>query len=646
MCGIFGSITPSGLSCDTASLAEKLCKLLHHRGPDDRGWAAFSRSGTLLATEQEQTRLGDEKTAVLLGQTRLSIIDLSSMGHQPMHSEDGRYTLVYNGEIYNYLELRKVLEAQGVRFRSNSDTEVLLYSLIHKGSRCLTEFTGMFAFAFYDAHEQTVLLARDFFGIKPLYYCLDGSALSFASEIPAMLQFPGVEPKLAPQQVYNYLCFGKYDKGGDTFFQNIRQLPPGHLLRYNITSGIASEECYWRPDLEKRSTLSFSDAAECLRELFLDSVKLHLRSDVPLGVALSGGIDSSATTCAVRYLQPETDLHTFSFIAEGSPLSEEPWAKLVANHTRATRHTVSVQPHELVRDLDHMLMALGEPFGSTSIYAQYRVFQLARDNGIKVTLDGQGADELLAGYMGYPGQRIASLLLHGDVLGAWRFFRAKSAWPGVSGANILRLTVREFTPEALLPVALRLVGKNTLPEWLDITAFRDSKTRFTVLDDRKVIYPSRDRVRQTLAAQLTWEGLPQLLRHGDRNAMAFSIESRVPFLTKDLAEFCLSLPEEYLIDMNGRTKSVFREAMRGIVPDATLDRRDKIGFETPEKEWFAAITPWIEETLDGTTSIPYLNLDAARDEWRAVRQNQRPFDRRIWRWLNYTRWARLLEVKA
>ena len=642
MCGIFGWIPPSPRQfAELPDVVARQFAALAHRGPDDRGWAAFGADGARVNEAGEAGRVW----SLLLGQTRLAIIDLSAAGHQPMLSADGRYALVYNGEIYNYLELRAELEQAGMRFRGHTDSEVLLEALIRWGKQALPRLNGMFAFALYDVREQSVFFARDAFGIKPLYYHQGAAGLAFASELPALLEFPDVPRRLAPQQVYNYLCFGRYDRGGETFFRNIRQLPPGHCMRVGIGGLAAEPECWWKPDLDRRSGLSFVDAAACLRELFLDSVRLHLRSDVPLGVALSGGIDSSAVTCAVRHLEPETELHTFSFIARGSALSEEHWAEMVAAHTRAIRHTVTVAPEELVRDLDAMIRHQGEPFVSTSIYAQYRVFQLAREAGIKVTLDGQGADELLAGYQGYPGQRLASLIGRGDLAGAARFLRAKSAWPDCSGLDIALRGLREFTPDWLVPLGLKIVGRNPAPDWLDVAQLRALGVALRLPDERQARYPHADKVRQILAYQLTWDGLPQLLRHGDRNAMAASVESRVPFLTRSMAEFCLSLPEEYLIDMNGRSKSVFREAMRGIVPDPILDRRDKIGFATPEADWLRALAPWVETTLGTAENIPYLNLDAARREWQAMRAGK-AVDWRVWRWLNYVRWVQMFKVEA
>jgi asparagine synthase (glutamine-hydrolysing) len=648
MCGIFGWIISSERSIDyIEALSADLILNLSHRGPDDNGWAIFSPDGHLISTNQ-LSKTNNYKNSLLIGQTRLSIIDLSITGHQPMFSPDKRYSLIYNGEIYNYRELKGLLKDEGVQFVGNSDTEVLLHALIRWGQDCLSRLTGMFAFAFYDAAEHSLFLARDCFGIKPLYWHNGPEGFAFASDVPALLRFPGVSRRLSPQTVYDYLCFGQYGKGGASFFQDIFQLPPAHCLTVNTqTKAVSEPKAYWRPDLSVRSPLSFSDAAECLRAIFLDSVRLHLRSDVPLGVALSGGIDSSAVACALRHLDKDAEIHTFSFIAKNSPVSEESWAALAASHVGAVRHTVEVAPQELVEDLDEMILRQGEPFGSTSIYAQYRVFRLARDCGVKVTLDGQGADELLAGYFGYPGPRLASLLLRGNFIKAWRFLRAKSAWPGVSVRETLKRAAREFTPQWLVPLALRLAGRDPAPAWLDVEALKEAGASVGLHDDKQRLFPGgRDKVRQTLAYALTWDGLQSLLRHGDRNSMAFSVESRVPFLTRHMADFCLSLPEDYLIDMNGRTKSVFRQAMRSIVPDAILDRRDKIGFATPEREWLSVLTHWVETVLANSSNIPFLRHEATKIEWIAICDGKKEFDWRVWRWINYIRWVQLLQINS
>lgn len=644
MCGIFGWIpTPECAASDLRPVIDTLLSLLRHRGPDDRGYAVFPAAPE-APPSGEMSRLPDS-FRLLLGQTRLSILDLSPAGHQPMSTPDGRFTLVYNGEVYNYLELGEELQREGVRFCSRCDTEVVLWALIRWGRKALQRFTGMFALALYDAHENRLLCARDCFGIKPLFWRQGGLGFQFASELPALLAFPGAGATLAPLQAYRYLRFGQVASGEDTFLQDVRQLPPAHTLELDLAApGQCRISAYWQPETQERGCRSFAAAAEELRDLFLASVRMHLRADVPLGVALSGGIDSSAVACAVRHLEPDAELHTFSFVAREAAVSEEHWAQQAAARTGAVRHMVSVEPDELLRDLDTLIAVQGEPFGSTSIYAQYRVFQLAREHGVTVTLEGQGADELLAGYYGYPGERLASLLLAGRFGGAAQFLGAVCRWPGRERGVIVRSALRELLPDKLKGVVFGLGGRNAPPAWLDSAALRERNIPLAPSDDKLQHFPGRRRVAQTLAWQLTREKIPVLLRYSDRNAMAHSVESRVPFLTRELAEFCLSLPESYLIDMEGRSKSVFREAMRGLVPTTILERRDKVGFATPERAWLECLGPWIDEQLARCGTAALLNLAAARQEWAQVREGKAPFDWRIWRWINYIRWLEIFRV--
>ncbi len=643
MCGIFGWIPADGAATRQADvLVRRLIEALKHRGPNDDGAIAYDRAGNC---HREPGAFSGIPLALLLGQTRLSIIDLSSAGHQPMSSADGRYTIVFNGEIYNYIELREELCREGAVFATHTDTEVLLQWVIRNGKDGLGRLTGMFAFAVYDRQERTLFCARDPFGIKPFFYTQNCDGFCFASELPALFQFPSVRRRVSPQAAYVYLQYGLYDIGDATFLQDVYHLPAGHCLtlRLDAIHG-AQAECYWRPAVEKTSEDSFADAAARVREIFLENIRLHLRSDVPLGIALSGGIDSSAVACAVRHLEPEAEIHTFSFVARGSDVSEEEWIDKVAAHARVIPHKVFLEPGEMLRDLDDMVRNQGEPFGSTSIYAQRRVFQLARECGVAVTLDGQGADELFGGYQGYPGQRLATMVLRGDFAGAFRFLKSTGAWPGRSVKESLIRLVRELTPDALVGLGQRVCGRNPLPDWLDGARLREEKVCLRLGSRRDQMYRCPERLRRTLAYQLTWEGLPLLLRHADRNSMAFSIESRVPFLTRELAEYSLSLPEEYLVDRGGCTKAVFRAAMRGIVPDEVLDRRDKIGFATPEKQWMELLAGWIDDTLSHVEEAPYLHLPALRREWGRIQAGERPFDFRVWRWLNYLRWVDVFQI--
>jgi asparagine synthase (glutamine-hydrolysing) len=634
MCGFAGWFTNQGERVDT-SLLERLGACLHHRGPDDRGLHVSDQASP------GNTLVGTACQAALV-HNRLSIIDLSECGHQPMYSDGGRYGIIFNGEIFNYRELRAELQALGHSFRSGSDTEVLLRSYQQWGAACLERLVGMFAFAVLDTATERLFLARDFFGIKPLYYCRWRGGIAFASEIKALLSLPGVERVANPQRIYDYLRFGLTDHGDETMFEGIRQLPAAHYLELRSGVGVPEPVRYWRLEPEVRE-ISFRSAADEVREHFLDNLRLHLRSDVPVGAALSGGIDSSAIVAGMRYLEPDLDLHVFSYVADDPRLSEERWVDLVGHATRARVHKVRARPEEMVRDLDSLIRTQDEPFGTTSIYAQFRVFRLAHETGIKVMLDGQGADELLGGYRPFLAARAASLIRQGRWAELLRFVRTGSRALGHNELSMLHYLAGMLLPDGAQEAVRKLTGAGAAPRWLRGGWFRERGVRIGSMG----YIAGREVLRGQLLRQIQETSLPMLLRYEDRNSMAWSVESRVPFLTPGLAELILSLPEQHIITPNGTSKAVFRAAMRGIVPDAVLDRTDKIGFATPEATWMAAVTPHVEAALESETAAHCgaLNLPRVRQEWEAIRAGRRPYDYRVWRWLNLVRWAELLEVE-
>ncbi len=623
MCGILGGVWRGDSPHVEAALGHA-ARALRFRGPDDSG--------------QEFVSLGT--ATVALAHTRLSIIDLTSGGHQPMQSADRVFSIVFNGEIYNYRELREELKLLGHRFASSSDTEVLLAAWRQWGRDCLLRLVGMFAFVVLDRKQGTITCVRDAFGIKPFFYTLEGGNFLFASEIPAIKELKQVKVELDWQRAYDYLVHGDYDSGPRTFLDGVFHLQPGHVLELEIASGRLSDPVrWWQPRIAERRDIEFAEAAEQLRARFLDSIRLHLRSDVPLGAALSGGIDSSAVVCAMRHVAPDAPINTFSYVARGSAVSEEGWVDRINQHVGAVPHKVVVSADELAADLDDMIQAQGEPFGSTSIYAQYRVFRLAKEHGVTVTLDGQGADEMLAGYNGYPGQRIRSLLEQGSYADAWHFLDEWARWPGRSRLAGAKRAVAELTQGTRLNNFLRrLNGMHTLPAWMNAAPLEDRGIVRRHPQTSSTPGESCRRLVAELARSLTQRGLPALLRHGDRNSMRFSVESRVPFLTRELAEFLLSLPEAYLISPRGETKHVFRAAMRGIVPDEILDRRDKIGFETPEKEWLLGMGDTVRDWLRAELNLPFFNQSEVLNEFDLIAAGKKPFSWQVWRWINFSRW--------
>ena len=616
--------------------------LLRHRGPDDQG-VLLSDGKCVIVGRDLPTREWTGE-AVFLHQ-RLSILDLSEAGWQPMASEDGRYYIIFNGEIYNFVELRRELEGLGFTFRSRSDTEVLLAAYLQWGAKVLSRLVGMFAFAVFDSVARRLFLARDPFGIKPLYYVCGPVTFAFASEIKALLALEWVPRTANPGRVYDYLRFGVTDHGSETMLAAISCLPAAHFLEISVAQPERVRPIrYWDIDLENRSVLSMEGAAEQLRALFLESMRFHLRSDVPLGAALSGGVDSSAIVMAMREVGGAgLDLKTFTFVPNDPLLSEKSFVAEIADRAGTEAHYVTPDAGDIVDDIESVIVAQDEPFTSTSIYAQYRVFRLAHKAGIKVMLDGQGADELLGGYRHYLGPRLGSLLRQGRLRAAVGFLARAGRLPGGSKRAILMGAGAGFLPGALHGQMRRLVGKDLLPSWLS----RDwVETHRIAGEPLNYTVRGKETLRRTLYRSLTGVGLPALLRYEDRNSMAFSIESRVPFLTSTIANFLLSLPEEYLIDERGVSKRVFRDAMRGLVPDLVLDRRDKIGFATPEREWLLALGPWVDAALsiEALSGVPALDGKAVRGQWREIAEGRRRFDSRVWRWCNLIVWSRKMRI--
>lgn len=621
MCGIAGAFRP-GPAGDPAPMAAALAAMAK-RGPNDSG------------TELLSTPAGD----LLLGHTRLSVIDLTAGGHQPMYSPDGRLALIFNGEIYNYRELRAELQAQGVAFRSQSDTEVLLQAWTRWGEDCLPRLVGMFAFALFDRGTGTLTCVRDPFGIKPFFYGWDrAEGFVFASELPAVKALSGGRVALNLQRAYDYLVHGDYDTTEQSFLQGVLHLMPGHLLRVRVGEEPSAPVRWWQPRVAPVQKLSFDDAAQALREKILESVRLHLRSDVAIGAALSGGLDSSTIVCAMRAVEPDLPIHTFSYVARGSAVSEEAWVDRINAHVGAIGHKVEVAPADLARDIEDMIVAQGEPFGSTSIYAQYRVFQLAREHGVTVTLDGQGADELLAGYSGYPGKRARSLMDEGRYGAAWSFLRGWSQWPDRVFKEGVKAAIAETVEGPLYDLLRKANGSRLAPAWLDGAALQEQGVTMRFPRQRSPYDQRGRRLVSELAHSISRRGLPSLLRHGDRNSMRFSVESRVPFLTPGLADFLLTLPEDYLISSTGETKRILRAAMRGIVPDEVLDRRDKIGFSTPEQAWLREIAPQVRGWIGTDVGLRFLRRDAMLAEFDDVIAGRKPFSWQVWRWINFTRW--------
>ncbi len=608
---------------------------LQHRGPDDHGWLTYS--GKQL--RKGKGKPPDEPTEVMLLHRRLSILDLSEGGHQPMTSRDGRYHIVFNGEIYNYVELRNELKGAGLTFHTESDTEVLLAAFDHWGAGCLQRLVGMFAFVILDSEARKLFLARDFFGIKPLYYSKTPSRLAFASEIKVLLELPDIARHVNPQGVFHYMRSGLTDFNEETLFREVHQLPPAHYLEVSLDENRQLQPIsYWAIDIDDTEDLTFEEAALQLRQLFLESIELHMRSHVTVGASLSGGMDSSAITMAMHHLAPEGQaLHTFSYITDDRATSDERWIDLVSSATSATVHKIRSTPDGFARDMDEFIVAQDEPVGGPSVYAQYLVYRCAKQAGVKVVMDGQGADEIFAGYNEFLVTRFLSLCRNLRFPEALRFYR------------------HALDHQPNLGKSMRRIGTRMLPRWLQGRVRRDTDVLNRAWFEQRDI--ATERPPWAVAAAYTTRTLlhelmsrtqnPMQLRYGDRNAMAFGVENRVPFLTPQLVEFIFRLPEEHLIGADGARKNVLRAALRGIVPDAVLDRKDKLGFQKPHRSSMIGLRPYVEQVLvnDVANQVSALNLDKVQEQWAEVLSEKSPFDYRAWRWINLIRWAELTNAR-
>ena len=633
MCGLAAFVAVPGARI-SPDLAPQFDRDLRHRGPDASGIGNYARDGTAVAAD---------KAEVVLVHRRLAIIDLDHRSEQPMSTADGRYSIIFNGEIYNYIELRDELARLGHGFRTRSDTEVLLAAFAQWGAAALARLAGMFALVIFDRKRSELFLARDPFGIKPLYWARGGDGIAFASEIGPLLRFAGVGRRANNSRVFQYLATGQTDAGEETLFAGVRSLPAGCCATISVHRPAAPDpQRYWTLQIAPVEQ-PIDRSIEKLREAFIESVRLHLRSDVPVGITLSGGIDSSAILACTRLLGGDKlGIRTYSFAATGSDVDETEFITCAATAAGAGNELVRIAPEDIEADIDRLIAVQGEPFGSLSIYAQYRVMQRAARDGIKVMLSGQGGDELLAGYRPYLARRLSDLLFRGQIGSAIRLARSMASLPG-GGAPLFAQAFEPAVPRKFRAALRRLTGRPILPSWIREGWFASRHGTMPAPDLHFQEHFLHHAMRQSTETTV----LPALLRYEDRNSMAFSIESRVPFLTPALARLAYSLPADHLISSSGTTKSAFRAAMRGLVPDAILDRRDKIGFATPDQLWSLRLQTWFKRVLqsDMASALPWLDAKTACNvlDRRSARSGS--FGTDVWRTINLIRWAEKFNVE-
>lgn len=584
MCGIVGIWKLDSQAIDLDAL-QRATKAIRHRGPDDEGYllvdTRLNRTVSCGGPDTDSRvqvpsidQYQGERFDFAFGFRRLSIQDLSPAGHQPMSSADGRFWIVFNGEIYNYIELRTELTSLGHQFHTGTDTEVILAAYQQWGEACLDRFNGMFAFVILDVTAHKLFAARDRFGEKPFHYVfVPGRVFAFSSEMKGLWAAGIADRTVHEETLAHYKYFGELDADEQTFYQGILRLPQAHTLTVN-SNGVLSKRRYWdidpRLQIENRADEWYS---EQFRQIFSDSVRLRLRADVPVGSSLSGGLDSSTVVSVINRLIPPTGVQkTFSARFDDAASDEGKWIEKVINANRVEAHEVWPTAERMFDELKDLFWHQEEPFASSSIFAQWCVMKLAKDHDVTVLLDGQGADEMLGGYHCYFDDISDDLLKSLRVLEYLKWNRECRDLHGKSYGSVQRV-IRQT-----IPVNVKSQVKRVLK------AFKNSPE----VDQHYPVYPSEFRnvsgFRKALWWNTTRHGINQLLRYADRNSMAHSREVRLPFLDHNLVEFVFQLPESLLLK-DGWTKWILRDAFKEIVPSAITMRVDKLAYMPPQAKW-------------------------------------------------------------
>lgn len=559
MCGIFGVLQNSELDYNKL---KSISEVLAHRGPDDQGILLINTDERLTHSDDYKFSESVKNFNAAFLHRRLSIIDISNSGHQPMCYDEGNYWITYNGEVYNYLEIKNELLSKGYKFRSTSDTEVILAAYREWGFECVSKFNGIWAFAIYDKLKKIFFLSRDRLGVKPLYIYQKNNIFIFSSEIKAIKSYLSSKISINYEKIYDYLSIGQIFIGKDdkTFFQDVKQLLPGHNLIMQESK--ISTTKYWTINKAENGD-SFKQNVNRFRDLFEKAISLQFRSDVPVGSCLSGGLDSSSIVSLASNVY-QNKLHTFSAIWPNEKIDESFFIDLVNNKHGCIAHAFEPNLDDILQTIDKIIYHLELPLTGSSLLAQWYVFEKVKKENIKVVLDGEGSDEILAGYPRHVITQLNELIrrLKWSVI-----FRNYSSLKtnGFKLTNLLRMQKEQL-----------FIDKND--------------NRFA---KRPYLYNS---LFDYLKDELLHFSLPTLLHDKDRNSMAHSVEARVPYLDHNLLEFAINIPADQKI-FGTETKVILREAMKDVLPTEVYSRKDKIGFSTPIEQRFFSKESCIDDYL-------------------------------------------------
>ncbi len=673
MCGITGIVNLNGTISNMPLHIRIMTETLRHRGPDGEGYFFLSDTTTISAYGKDTPRgaidsgmdyspdihienVSNSNLKFALGHRRLSIIDISEAGHQPMCDAEKKIWIVFNGEIYNHIELREELKKNGVLFQTDTDTEVIIQSYLYWGETCVDHFNGMWAFVIYDRRKNILFGSRDRVGVKPFYYFKDSSAFVFASEQKALLKIPyvksGINSKVASEFLVGDVNY--VERGEENMFKNIFELMPAHNFKLNLSSGQFTKWTYYILKTTLETTFfrenKFIQYRDVTEQLLLNAVKMRLRSDVPVGSCLSGGIDSSVIVGIIGKLISDgcpvnlgERLNVFTLSFDDKSVDESNWAKFVVDKTNAEWNLVSPTADDLFKDFQEMNYAQDVPVCSTGTYGQFQLMRRAKEKGIKVVLDGQGGDELFGGYD----------------------FHAQSFWRELIRKNKFRSAYYEMSPNGKLFSNGKLLAKDFLknqaisflPKTSHAKLLKSYFHHTNFLNEQVVnqfILGESLNQQQDLKKSNSLNGallrdfvgtrLKMFLKYEDRSSMWHSVEARTPFADDlPLVEYVFSLPSVYKI-RHGINKHLLREAARNFIPNEIRERRDKLGFVTPIEEWMKTMKPQCLELLDDSDS-EFINVKKIKSDPNKFFEISNHSDAvRVFRIISFAVWKKLFNI--
>jgi asparagine synthase (glutamine-hydrolysing) len=666
MCGISGVISFNKQNGAVKSLSNILSEI-KHRGPDDEGCVFFAKeeslitfgddtpvnvkASTLSYSPKNNISEVNHNHSIGLGHRRLSILDLSEKGHQPMCDNSENYWIVYNGEVYNYLKIRKELEQKGHQFTTDTDTEVVLKAYIEWGKDCLIKFNGMWSFVIYNKETKQLFGARDRFGVKPFYYIHNKETFAFCSEIKGLLQLDGFKKEINPVAVYDYLVMSKMEIDSESFFKNILELKPAHCFDLNTKEGeivfIISYSLKHNESWKNLNKKGLDSAIKDVSKKVTKAIDIRLNSDVKTGSCLSGGIDSSSVVTKINELLSQKELkqigtkqEVFTASYPNTKIDESSWAKLVVDQTKTNWNQTFPTAKDFQNQIEDLVYAQDIPFGSPTSFTQFKVMELINKKNVRVSIDGQGADELFGGY----SPHFTSSIFNG--LKAFSFSSVINNLKSQDGSfsnysQVYKLPI-QYIVAKYFPIIYFNKLKKKQPElsFLNDSLIQKNKDRFRFMNDQ-----FSSNLNSLLNFQFTKYGLKQLLRTADRSSMHFSVESRMPFVDdSDLIETVFNISGANKIK-NGISKTLLREAMKDILPNEIYNRTDKLGFATPQKDWFKELKPVFKEIISNQKTDEFVNWDNLNNNFEEIFNHALATDtKRLWRLINFALWRKVYKV--